>query len=57
VKPVWVEGEGILDVDGRFYPEANVRATIDKMNQICAWLNTLPTETQDILRWEAELRD
>ena len=56
MKPVWIEGEGVIAQDGSFYPEANVRAAVQKLNELVCWYQSLPQETRDVIEWEIELR-
>jgi hypothetical protein len=50
VKTVYVEGEGLLTEDGRYFPEANVRAAMEVLNRMVEWINGLPPELQAELR-------
>lgn len=52
MKPVWIEGEGVIAEDGSFYSEDRVRAVIQKINEFSRWFQSLPTETQDFIQWE-----
>lgn len=44
--PVWLEGDGFLDAEGRYYPEQAVREAIAVVARLIDWLNALPPETR-----------
>jgi hypothetical protein len=44
--PVYLEGEGAILPDGRFIPEANLRAGIQAVVRLCEWFESLPPEVR-----------
>jgi hypothetical protein len=46
----------VIADDGSFYSEDRVRLAIERINVMVKWIESLPAETQDILKWEGELR-
>lgn len=44
--PVWLEGDGFLDEQGRYYPESAVREAIAVVARMVDWFNALPAETR-----------
>lgn len=54
-EPVVIEGDGIIGPNGAWYPEAQVRAAVQRITNLCAWFETLPPELQSFVRWETEL--
>jgi hypothetical protein len=43
---VWLEGDGFLDAEGRYYPEENIRAAVAVVAQFGEWFNALPDEVR-----------
>lgn len=44
--PVYLEGEGAILPDGRFIPEANIRAAVQVINRLCRWIEALPPDVR-----------
>lgn len=56
MRHVWIEGEGVITEHGTFHTEDQIRSALDVIRQMIDWVNALPPETRDVLRWEAEMR-
>ena len=52
MRPVWVDGEGAISPDGRFYPESVIRAAV---KAIADWWGALTDEEREAMRHLAHL--
>jgi hypothetical protein len=55
--PVWLEGDGFIDHNGRYYSEATVRAAIKDVNRLLKWYRSLPQSVKDEAAELAEMND
>lgn len=52
MRPVYLEGEGALTEDGRFFTEAQLQEMIAVVRRLCDWWESLSPETRAALTEE-----